>query len=214
MFEWFLLNAKESVQFGVDCMHETRATRNFTEIVMKRCLIGLVLVVSMMLAPALASASPMDGTYVGAGSANAGFFSFVFDPYNLDIGANPTLISVDVTGATLPSADVLAFGPIFPIEGVKVELASDSVISFESTLPEFTGAGTLSFFDLDPVFGFMTAIFDASGFTNYFGEGTSTPAFASGTFAKQTATPIPGAIWLLGTGLVGLVGFRRKKHNA
>lgn len=30
------------------------------------------------------------------------------------------------------------------------------------------------------------------------------------TFSAPSATPIPGAVWLLGTGLLGLVGIRRK----
>ena len=31
--------------------------------------------------------------------------------------------------------------------------------------------------------------------------------------AKVTATPVPGAIYLLGTGLIGLVGFGRRRFN-
>ena len=33
------------------------------------------------------------------------------------------------------------------------------------------------------------------------------------SFSSATATPIPGAVWLLGSGLVGLVGLRRKAQK-
>jgi choice-of-anchor A domain-containing protein len=37
--------------------------------------------------------------------------------------------------------------------------------------------------------------------------------FHDNTFKGDLPTPIPGAVWLLGTGLLGLVGLRRKFHN-
>ena len=36
-------------------------------------------------------------------------------------------------------------------------------------------------------------------------------ALASNGGVSPNAVPIPGAVWLLGTGLVGLVGMRRRK---
>jgi len=34
------------------------------------------------------------------------------------------------------------------------------------------------------------------------------------TFASGPTVPIPSAVWLLGSGLLGLVGVARKKHKA
>ena len=34
-----------------------------------------------------------------------------------------------------------------------------------------------------------------------------------GGWAAVAPVPIPGAVWLLGSGLVGLLGFRRKIRN-
>ncbi len=37
--------------------------------------------------------------------------------------------------------------------------------------------------------------------------------FAAGGVASATAVPIPSAVWLLGCGLIGVVGFRKKVSN-
>lgn len=42
------------------------------------------------------------------------------------------------------------------------------------------------------------------GIPNVDGEVTITP---------EATTPIPGAVWLLGSGLMGLVGIRRRQRN-
>ncbi len=47
-------------------------------------------------------------------------------------------------------------------------------------------------------------VIDGSGYN--FGVGGS----VSATFQVNTAVPVPSAIWLLGSGLIGIVGFRRK----
>ena len=43
------------------------------------------------------------------------------------------------------------------------------------------------------------------------GGDTSTRQFNCGPNFKYTAVPIPGAMWLLGSGLIGLVGLRRRR---
>ena len=44
------------------------------------------------------------------------------------------------------------------------------------------------------------------GFNRYYTNGTDVGSM-------PLATPIPGAVWLLGTGLIGIIGFRRKNHK-
>ncbi|QJB58307.1 VPLPA-CTERM sorting domain-containing protein [Pseudodesulfovibrio sp. zrk46] len=76
---------------------------------------------------------------------------------------------------------------------------------FINTLQGWSIEGPTVFQDKHPEFGYMSFFFDGT-FTQSLGE------FAvSGTFDKTSPTPIPGAVWLLGSGLVGLVGFRRKR---
>lgn len=185
---------------------------------MKTRLLGMVFAICLMLTPVLASASPMDGSYVGFGEAAAGIFTFTFDPYTVDIGADMTAISVDMDGAVLPSADILAgVDEYSPVDGVSIWLESDSVIKFESTLSSFFGSGSLTFSNLDPVLGFMHLVFSASGTTDYFSQtagDTPVAVLASGEFDRQAATPVPAAIWLLGSGLIGLVGLRKQRYKA
>jgi len=38
--------------------------------------------------------------------------------------------------------------------------------------------------------------------------------FASKTDPLASPTPVPGAVWLLGSGLVGLMGFKRARKHA
>ena len=175
---------------------------------MKTRLLGLVFAIGLMLIPALASASPMDGTYIGAGAVETSFGTMNINNYTAVIGADPSLYAVDYTYAYLPSADDLPLGDLVN-DGFTVWQSAPSVISFTGNLDEFNGTGTLSFFDLDPVEGYMTAVLSASGFSTLFGFFE-----ADATLYKQAATPIPGAIWLLGTGIVGLVGVRKKLRKA
>lgn len=72
---------------------------------------------------------------------------------------------------------------------------------------QMTFEGTLSFYPI---------VLETSGLSVYQAfciNGTITNSLGtattvSGSFAR--ATPIPGAIWLLGSGMVGLIGLRRK----
>jgi hypothetical protein len=175
---------------------------------MKTRFLGIVFAIGLMLIPALASASPMDGTYIGAGSVVTGFGTMNINNYTAVIGADPSQYAVDYTNAYLPSADDLPLGDLAN-DGFTVWQSAPSVISFSGTLAEFNGTGTLSFFDLDPIMGYMTAVLSASGISSLFGTFT-----ADATLYKQAATPIPGAIWLLGSGVIGLVGLRRRARRA
>lgn len=44
----------------------------------------------------------------------------------------------------------------------------------------------------------------------YMGAAANGDGFDVNAVSAQAATPIPGAVWLLGSGLIGLVGIRRK----
>lgn len=176
---------------------------------MKTRLLGFVFAIGLMLIPTLASASIMDGTYVGSGILVTDFGTTYLNNYTAVIGADPQDVEVDYTHAYLPSADLLPFGNL-AADGFAVYQTTDpTVVAFESSLAEFTGSGTLSFFNTnsDPLYEY--AMLDASGFSSLFGF-----VEAQATLYNQAATPIPAAIWFLGTGLVGLAGLRGKFRKA
>lgn len=106
---------------------------------------------------------------------------------------------------------------------------SDFSITFESTdttftLDEYTSfsgvtCGSTFYDDLRALWDLTFADFDFEGESYWlFGVGdTSDRAYVNSNawnFSLQgPATPIPGAVWLLGSGLVGLVGFRKKMRR-
>lgn len=74
-----------------------------------------------------------------------------------------------------------------------------------STYDEYADSNLLSFFDGDDIAGtWSLAIWDG-----YSGDTGTLNAFS----IDVTPVPIPGAIWLLGSGIIGLVGFSRKLRS-
>jgi hypothetical protein len=107
-------------------------------------------------------------------------------------------------------------------------------LPFQADQSPYTYQATLADLSISPIFGFdylflaITStttsygsivgpgsfIFDVVPnellFANVFGIGGGDTGF--GLFGVQVTTvPVPGAVWLLGSGLVGLVGLRRKR---
>ena len=71
-----------------------------------------------------------------------------------------------------------------------------------STLDTYGDSNLLSFFDGDSIAGIWSLyIWD-----NYTGDVGTLQGFS----IAVTPVPIPGAIWLLGSGIIGLVGFSRR----
>jgi hypothetical protein len=53
-------------------------------------------------------------------------------------------------------------------------------------------------------------IYDLRGDENWSGQGNTWTESETLTYAKFTVVPIPAAVWLLGGGLIGLLGLRRR----
>jgi hypothetical protein len=105
--------------------------------------------------------------------------------------------------------------------------------NFTADQSPYTYQATLADLSEDPYFGFVFLFLTVSSSTNILGSilgpgsftfpveegrlyfanvfGTGGGIVDAGLFGLEIATvPIPGAIWLLGSGLIGIVGIRRK----
>ena len=116
-------------------------------------------------------------------------------------------------------------GWIIDTQGFNFEFTADqSPYTYQATL---TDLSLVPFFGFDTLFLSVTSSTDSLGsffgpcsftfdvipgetlFANVFGIGGGTQG--AGLFGLEVAAvPIPGAIWLLGSGLIGIVGIKRK----
>jgi hypothetical protein len=140
---------------------------------------------------------------------SGGGLSFTYsDPFVNYIGSTDVDAATDVPGVDDTTGNITnwVFGTPFtlpptpPFSGGPFTLAT---LAFDST-----AVGT-ALFDLSLVFdpgGFGPVWFDGLG-----AEITDFSTFApAGTSVAINAVPIPGALFLLGSGLIGLVGLRKK----
>jgi len=166
-------------------------------------------------------------------SANAAFVDAVTDNGNsvIDVGSvtgmtylevhfnnlNPVWIDLDNTGA--------AFDPFFgmPTDQMLVSVYNDTGIPWTDFHFEFTNASILQPLNIEPQTGLVTdlQITDTAvwlffnppeeiGLLN--GQGViGTPNDLYSFHLQPTAVPLPAAVWLFGSGLLGLVGMARRK---
>jgi len=98
-------------------------------------------------------------------------------------------------------ASLTSFAPVsgfLSIEGWSLELTSLSIIDQTSSLLSLEGTGTLTGNGFDPTDATWTF---------------STTSIDSYNMSVQTVAvvPVPAAVWLFGSGLIGLVGVARRK---
>ena len=102
--------------------------------------------------------------------------------------------------------------------GIDFTFVNSTVLSPLGITP-FTGAINGVFFDGGPIFlpGVTTSVsltFDPSesiGLINGIGDIQTNPGLQYSLIITPTAVPIPAAVWLFGSGLLGLVGMARRK---
>lgn len=98
------------------------------------------------------------------------------------------------------AASLTSFAPVnnfVSIEGWNFDLASLSIVDQTAGLLSLKGTGSLSGNNLDltdAVFSFSTTSMNSYSMT-------------------ITAVPVPAAVWLFGSGLIGLIGAARRKKS-
>lgn len=98
-------------------------------------------------------------------------------------------VSVSLTGAPLPA------GSFFTIEGWSFELSTLDIVDRASDLLSLKGTGVLTGNSLEATSATWT--FSSRSMTGY--------------DMSITAVPVPAAVWLFGSGLIGLVAVSRRK---
>lgn len=112
--------------------------------------------------------------------------------------SNVTFFSAGAGGSTVSLAGLVP-NVFFTIEGWSFELTSLSIIDQASDLLTLKGAGRLSgngFDTTDAIWSFSTR---------------SLNSYDMSIETVITAVPVPAAVWLFGSGLLGLVGVARRK---
>ncbi|QJB55504.1 VPLPA-CTERM sorting domain-containing protein [Pseudodesulfovibrio sp. zrk46] len=145
---------------------------------------------------------------VGSAHATIYDFSGTFTEYE----TNP--ISAPFTGWVTDSPDIDSDGSIFG--GISV---NTGIMQLEYVFTDLLVAiDDMSYFYLYTPEPLISGAMDAAVFQNYAGPmylstqlGFLKSASGFNSLEERTSpTPLPGAVWLLGSGLVGLVGLRRK----
>ncbi len=118
-------------------------------------------------------------------------------------GTNFLLAPEDLEDATGNAAD--AGQPIFAADGAFTGASSNGTAYYEDTFID-NGDGTFGF-----IIRWTSVISQGSSFDGQIArwrlEGTA-------TMASAPAVPVPAAVWLFGSGLLGLVGVARRKKSA
>jgi len=114
--------------------------------------------------------------------------------------SNVDFISAGAGGSTESLTAALTGDPFFTIKGWSFQLTSLTIVDQTSGLLSLTGSGILSGTGYDATNA--TWAFSATSLNSYNMEVAA---------AGIPAVPVPAAIWLFGSGLIGLIGVVRRK---
>ncbi len=103
-----------------------------------------------------------------------------------------------------------------PQKGYSQTTSEMGHLFYEENILEFTelfGSGYWSGTAYASMGGLAWDFYMADGHQNYSGMMVESYGLAVRSGGTVSAVPIPGAIWLLGSGLLAMVGIRRRKHH-
>ena len=103
---------------------------------------------------------------------------------------------VGTTGGSFSLDSFVAVTNLFTVAGWQFDLTSIAIVDQSNTKLTLLGEGVLSGHGFDPTNAEFS--FSASSINSYSGTVT-------------TVVPVPAAVWLFGSGLIGLVGIARRK---
>jgi hypothetical protein len=140
-----------------------------------------------------ASADPHDQLAASLNfNSSTGVISIVGGVTGTGIASDTTLLS-----GTITNFNVTPYGSSILISASGYDIKDGNLLKYFG-IDESTNFTFLSF-----LIGIDT-VTNSNGINSY---------YVNSVDISNTATPIPGAIWLLGSGLVGLVGIRRRRFN-
>jgi hypothetical protein len=131
-----------------------------------------------------------------------------------------TSLSFDLSSFSLPADDILSASFNFNVLSISTEGRDDiGTLDSYGTVLYSGGTGWKSFDITDSFKGILSgggntanytfSYTGYSGFTFSSAEGGN-PAFLQIATAELTPVPVPAALWLMGSGLLGLFGLRKK----
>ncbi|MEQ1637719.1 MAG: hypothetical protein ABL903_13620 [Methylococcales bacterium] len=139
--------------------------------------------------------------YVVSNNVQDGFYQGSTAIFNVNAGGNTILTKADNSAFDIFSIDLTNYGNGNSINTLDV--------TFTGSL---LGGGTVSqTFAVDDFNGFQT--FNFTGFTNLASVSvvTGIPNAIEFDNINVSAVPLPAAVWLMGSGLVGLLGLHKKQ---
>lgn len=185
---------------------------------MKRTKLAGALGACLILGTQVANAAFIDGTLALGGS---------FTP--IDAGSSPVSLGVATgidftadTGVVVSSSGDLSFAPfvtlaamtdfqfnplspvgvaVWSVGGFTFNMDSVAINTQNGTNLSLSGTGTVSGNGFDPT----------TGTYEFTAQGTEDTAF-SWSSSSLAAVPVPAAVWLFGSGLLGLAGIARRKN--
>jgi hypothetical protein len=139
-------------------------------------------------------------------ASQAAMIDIAGDPFTLEAGTGPLELSALITDNP---RNISNFNYIWEIEGNQVSAEVTPALSWVDIVTA-TGGGELGSYEIRlSVFGFYTTCVFGSCFPNI-DEGFDTASLA---ITAPSAIPVPAAVWLFGTALIGMVGFSKRKSK-
>jgi len=131
-----------------------------------------------------------------------------------------TSSSLQITGADLILGSTVYENPshAYNISEVAINLDFNAGVITQAIIGGLVGGANTEYFGVND---FRLTLIDGGNTFSFFGYTVDTGTFGQGPGWNTTsgtsslsAVPIPAAVWLFGSGLLGLVGMARRKQSA